>query len=256
MRRRSEGEERVARKADEAGAIGAQEQRMLALGIRPEAGNHAIGRMIARVKQKRVEGHLIDVAETREEAIKYCSAYANENGVDWDAIGELGHGTIIGLAMKAKDDQGVPAGLQAAYKMLLTDKKLGERADESERRREEMDERDSDYHLLRRRFGGNGLLVATIDEMKRAYVGCEPGPINVSLPARYTRASVEDAVERCVRSRGWVTSNLSIVSNLHGFEVSEKDEQLGDTLDTRGDQGNLIATWGGTVINVHINPSD
>ena len=41
-----------------------------------------------------------------------------------------------------------------------------------------------------------------------------------------------------------------------GFPVGPKDPAVGETLDRRGDQGNIIAFWGGAKINIHINPSD
>jgi hypothetical protein len=77
-----------------------------------------------------------------------------------------------------------------------------------------------------------------------------------TLEGTYSRVDIATAVARWRGEQGWVSANLAIVRNPHGYNVGPKNEQVGDTLDRRGEQGNIIAFWGGSKINMHINPSD
>jgi hypothetical protein len=93
--------------------------------------------------------------------------------------------------------------------------------------------------------------------MKSGYVS---GNMNVSVGGTRTQQQVDDAITafRVLVARG--TDLADNIKNFHWFRRQDKSAlgkgNVGATLDTRGVQANFIATWGGRIINAHVDISD
>jgi hypothetical protein len=233
------------------------EDRLRVLGLEPGAGNQAIGRMLARFSERKIQGGMkVKYADNRAEALEYLKGEAESNSIDWESeISDGAKETMIDIACKWQLDDKTPAGLNAASTMLLTEKREKQRKDDQDARRQAMAQPTSDYSRLRARVN-DPIIIAALDWMRDLYIGGERGKVNRTLGDPYPEHEIARAVARWKQQKAWVDANLTIVKNPHGYEVGEKDEHVGDTLDTRGSQGNLIAFWSGVKINIHLNPEE
>jgi hypothetical protein len=229
----------------------------LPLALQRGAGNQAVVRMLSRVKEKKGEGGIkVKYAESVAEAERLCKEEAIRNDLDWDKLGASAKATILKYAQMFQDERGDNAGLPMAYQLIVSEASEQRKRDARKKRKDEMDDEDSDYTKLRARIEGDDLLEAAIDWMKDDYVAGVGGKVNHTLGVKFTRAAVRTAVRDWRSESHWVSDNCTVIKNPHGFEVGPKNEQVGDTLDRRGDQGNIIATWAGSKINIHIDPND
>jgi len=125
-----------------------------------------------------------------------------------------------------------------------------------QRREERRQAIAEDYTALKERIEGDDILEACVMWMKDIYIAGGGSKENKKLGTKHSRADIADAVQAWRDEDGWALHNLQKVKDLHGYPVGPKDPHVGDTLDRRGDQGNIIATWSATKINIHIDPSD
>ncbi len=90
----------------------------------------------------------------------------------------------------------------------------------------------------------------------QGYVSLNP---NVQVNGEYPRNAIQRAWDDWQRVQNDEDLDANI-TNVHFFPPSNKEEQgkgnVGNTLATRKWQANLISTWFGRVINVHIDCSD
>jgi hypothetical protein len=230
----------------------------LPLALQRGAGNQAVVRMLSRVKEKKGEGGIkVKYAESEAEAERLCREEAARHELDWDKhVSKNAKETILRYAQMFQDERGENAGLPMAYQLISTEATERRKAEARKKRKDEMDDEDSEYNQLRSRIEGDDILEAAIDWMKDDYVAGQGGKINHTLGVKYTREEVRTAVRDWRGESQWVAANCKVIKGPHGYEVGPKNEQVGDTLDRRGDQGNIIATWAGSKINIHVNPSD
>lgn len=225
-----------------------------AIAIQRTAGNQALVRMLARVKSKKIGGRKVEYAESEAEAVELCRKECETQGMNWDTDISAGAKETILLRAQTPAIDDVPAGLPEAYDLILSEKREATRREERRQRREEMEADGSDFNVLWDMIEGNAILEACLRWMRDDYVAGTKSKVNHTLGGTYTRASVATAVGT------WhhIDENLglTVVSNAHGYRVGPKDPRVGDTLDRRGDQGNIIASWRGAKMNIHINPSD
>ena len=232
-----------------------------------QIGGGASAHSIQRVKTKKIRGVKIRYAENETEALELCTKEAESYELDewdegeweyttrdvkWDDIPGSAREVILRMAQTPTWNKD-PAGLPLAEKMIFTEVAELRKAEGT---KERTTRSADDYKELSEddRIAGNAILSATVDLMHGRYV--HGGERNITLGGTHTRQNVRTAVD-IWRGRNYALSNdLTLVSNLHGYYVGPKNESVGDTLDRRGDQGNIIATWGNMKINVHINPSD
>jgi hypothetical protein len=233
--------------------------RLRSLGLAPEAGNQALGRTLARLKETRVGGkggEKVKYAENEREATELCRAEALQRGLNWDGLEEVARQTIITIAMRVPKLDGPPAGIKAAYDIIYAEKHEEELAEARQERRDAMDAPGSEYRRLSQRVAFDPILVSVVDLMKEIYIGGTRGKVNVTLGTKHPTDDIDNAVARWRQARNWVGAQLQLVTNPHGYDVGPKDPQVGDTLDRRGNQGNVIAFWSGVKINVHLDPDD
>jgi len=228
------------------------------LALQHSAGNQAVVRMLSRFKEKKGErGIKVKYAENPQEAETYCREQATALELDWDKdINASGRATILKYAQLFQDDKGQNAGLLMARQMILDEVNEKRKREERKARKDMIEADDSEYNELRSRIEGDDVLEAAIDWMKDDYIAGQRGKVNHTLGTKFTRAEVSTAVRDWRHEAGWVASNCKVIKGPHGYEVGPKDPQVGDTLDRRGDQGNIIATWDGAKINIHVDPSD
>ena len=225
-----------------------------AVAIQRTAGNQALVRMLARVKTKKVSGgRKVQYAESEAEATELCRKECQTNGMKWETdIPDRAKETILRYAQTPEIDE-VPAGLPAAYELIISEKREAEKRAERRKRKDEMDADDSDYNVLLPMVEDDEILTASLNWMKDDYVAGSKGKVNHTLGGTYTRKAISDAVSTWRRIDEGL--NLKVMSNAHGYPVGNKNPQVGDTLDRRGEQGNIIALWNGTKMNIHVNPS-
>ncbi len=222
---------------------------------------------LRRFRDVKVGGFKVKVAENKAEAEQACKTYTEsqtistwneddeemqERSATWkDDISAAAKEHVIRVAQTAKDDLDVPAGIREAQNLIDVEiKDIQGKEDRKERRAKVQD----DYDGLVRRLKSDEILEASASWMKDGYVAGSTGKVNHTLGGTYTRADIATVVKLW---KGVGKSLQStIITNLHGFPVGPKDPAVGETLDRRGDQGNIIAFWGGAKINIHINPSD
>ncbi len=97
------------------------------------------------------------------------------------------------------------------------------------------------------------LALAAFRNARHSYVG--GGNRNPTLGNEYTTNEYYAAM------RSWQNMrDYGVVTNFHAFRPQDKEaegkENVGDTLDTRKVQGNLLVSFQGTKINMHVNISD
>jgi hypothetical protein len=251
--RREHGERVRAERAPQA-VLGEQEPVQRAVAIQRTAGNRAFARLLARTKTKKVGSRKVEYAESEAEAVELCKKECETHGMNWDAdIPAAAKETILKHAQTPAIDD-VPAGLSGAYDLILSERREATKREERRQRQEEMDDEDSDYNMLWPMIEGDAILEACLRWMKDDYVAGTKGKVNHTLGGTYTRAAVATAVGTWNRIDEGL--GLTVVSGAHGYRVGPKDSRVGDTLDRRGDQGNIIASWKGAKMNIHINPSD
>jgi hypothetical protein len=211
-------------------------------------------RMLARTKIKKVGSVKVEYAVSPEEAVQLCRAECERHDINWDTdISAAAKETILTHAQTPSIDE-FPAGLPGAYDLILSEKREATLREERRVRQQEMADPDSDYNVLWQYIQGDNLLEACLQWMKDDYVAGVKTKTNHTLGDTYTRAEVATAVYNW---RGIDQGlGLKVMSNAHGYNVGPKDPRVGDTLDRRGDQGNIIALWKGAKINIHVNPSD
>lgn len=225
-----------------------------AVAIQRTAGNQALVRMLARTKTKKVGSRKVEYAESEAEAIELCRKECQTHEMNWDTdIPDAAKETILRYAQTPEIDE-VPAGLPGAYDLILSEKRQATLREERRQRQEEMDDDDSDFNVLWPMIEGNAILEACLKWMRDDYVAGNKGKVNHTLGGTYTRAAVATAVGTWNRIDEGL--GLKVMSGAHGYRVGPKDSRVGDTLDRRGDQGNIIASWKGAKMNIHINPSD
>ena len=248
-------DERVRAERDQQPVLGEAEPVLRAVAIQRTAGNQAFVRMLARVKTKKVSGgRKVQYAESEAEAIELCKKECETNDMTWASdIPDRAKETILRYAQTPEIDE-VPAGLPAAYELIISEKREAEKREERRKRREEMDADDSDFNVLWEMIEGNAILEASLRWMRDDYVAGSKGKVNHTLAGTYTRRDISTAVSNWHHIDEGMS--LTVMSNAHGYRVGPKDAQVGDTLDRRGEQGNIIAVWKGTKMNIHINPSD
>lgn len=250
----SDHDEQVWAEREPQPAIREAERAQRAVAIQRTAGNQAFVRMLARTKTKKVAGRKVEYAESEAEAIELCRAECQVHGMKWDTdIPAAAKETILRYAQTPEIDD-VPAGLPGAYDLLLSEKREATKREERRQRQEEMDADDSDYNVLWPMIEGDAILEACLRWMKDDYVAGARGKVNHTLGGTFARNAVAAAVAT------WHSIDqglgLKVMSKPHAYRVGPKDPNVGDTLDRRGDQGNIIALWKGATINIHINPSD
>jgi hypothetical protein len=251
---RREHEQQVRAERGPVPAPGAEEPLQRAVAIQRTAGNQAFVRMLARTKTKKIGSVKVEYAVSSQEAVELCRAECERHDMNWDTdISAAAKETILRYAQTPSVDE-VPAGLPGAYDLILSEKREATLREERRLRREEMAADDSDYSVLLPLVEGDDILEACLRWMKDEYVAGVKTKTNHTLGSTYTRAEVASAVADWRRIDRGVS--LKVMSNPHGYPVGPKNPNVGDTLDRRGDQGNIIALWKGAKINIHINPSD
>jgi hypothetical protein len=222
---------------------------------------------IRRFRQVKVGGFKVKVADNKAEAEQACKTYTERQTIDtwnddeqameersasWkDDISLAAKEHVISVAQTAKDDLDVPQGIKEAENLIDVEiKGIQGKEDRKERKAKVTD----DYADLVRRLRSDEILEASAKWMRDSYIAGEKGKVNHTLGVDFTRDEIAVAVNlwKGVGNR----FKSAIITNLHGYAVGPKDPAVGDTLDRRGDQGNIIALWSGTKINIHINPSD
>ena len=120
-----------------------------AVAIQRTAGNQALVRMLARVKTKKVSGgRKVQYAESEAEATELCRKECQTNGMKWETdIPDRAKETILRYAQTPEIDE-VPAGLPAAYELIISEKREAEKRAERRKRKDEKDADDSDYTVL------------------------------------------------------------------------------------------------------------
>ncbi len=247
-------DERVRAEREPQPALREAEPLKRAVAIQRTAGNQAFVRMLARVKTKKIGGRKVQYAESEAEAIELCRKECQTHEMNWDSDIPAGAKTTILTYAQAPEIDKFPAGLPAAYELIISEKREAEKRAERRKRQEEMDEDDSDYNVLLPMIDDDDLLTACLNWMKDDYVAGAKGKVNHTLGGTYTRTAISTAVATWRRIDEGL--GLKVMSNAHGYPVGNKNPQVGDTLDRRGEQGNIIALWNGTKMNIHVNPSD
>jgi hypothetical protein len=252
VRRQHEEQVRAERKPQP--VLGEEEAVQRAVAIQRTAGNQAFVRMLARTKTKKVGSRKVEYAESEAEALELCKKECQTHGMNWEADIPAGAKETILRHARTPEIDDFPAGLPSAYDLILSEKREATLREERRQRQEEMDDDDGDFNVLWPMIEGDAILEACLKWMKDDYVAGTKGKVNHTLGRTYTRNAVATAVGTWNRIDEGL--GLKVMSGAHGYRVGPKDPRVGDTLDRRGDQGNIIASWKGTKMNIHINPSD
>ena len=182
------------------------------------------------------------IADSAIEAESELTSFCATLGIGWNSLSQGAREQLIKVAQDA--GQG---GLDQAESMLVSESQDVIR---EKNRQNRWDKSEGDWAELETVLDEESLTYRCAYLSRAAYVGGEnPNP---TLSGEYTAEEIYDAI------REWRDLGpYECAKNFHAFDPQNKAAagkgNVGQTLDTRSWQANLICEWGNKKINVHVN---
>lgn len=183
----------------------------------------------------------VEVAENEDEATRLMSEYASSIGLSWDGL----PADLKELAVRHAQDPD-EGGIDSGQRLIFSEKQNIVQAQKKKARSDYVKE---DYDKIRDEFSDD-LALSAFNIAHATYVG--GASINAGIAGEFSSSEFYSA------KHDWdKIGNYETISNFHSFAPQDKAAQgkgnVGDTLDTRKVQGNLLCCFGLTKINVHVN---
>ncbi|WP_075187453.1 hypothetical protein [Teredinibacter haidensis] len=181
------------------------------------------------------------LAENEGEAIRLMTAYASNIDLEWGKLPQL----LKDLAVEHAQDYD-KGGIDSGEQLIFSEK---QEILDAKRKKERRDNVKDDFEGIRENISDE-LALSAFSIAHATYVG--GANINAGVGGKFSSDEFYSAKHE------WDgIDSYDTISNFHSFSPQDKAEQgkgnVGDTLDTRTVQGNLICKFGQIKINVHVN---
>lgn len=190
----------------------------------------------------------VEYANDEKEAIELLIEYSESIGLPWGVIPQRKWEASVGVAWQ----EGTNNGLAAAKKTLdgdLHEQRVAARV--AERTQEIKKQADSVVNTV-----GSSTTAGKLLELCRHHYEQANNP-NFTFGSGMTEAEYASFQAEWEEASELATQRYNQFTNLHSTAIQDKAAlgkgQVGDTLDTRGRQGNVFVTIVGAKFNAHID---